>query len=84
MKRLLMLSIAVAAFAVPALLHPQHAFASTQIFLTSTTTTTWTVPADWDSANNTIEVIGAGGGGSSYDSREGGGGGGGYSKVSNI
>src|SRR3989344_3242542 len=31
------------------------------IFLTSGTS--WTVPADWNSSNNTIEVIGGGGGG---------------------
>jgi hypothetical protein len=49
------------------------------VFLT--TGSSWTVPADWNSGNNTIEVIGAGGGGSSGS---GGAGGGGYSKVSNI
>lgn len=41
---------------------PLHAFAATQIFLTATTSSTWTVPSDWNSSNNTIEVIGAGGG----------------------
>lgn len=48
------------------------------IFLTSGTT--WTVPADWDSANNTIEAIGGGGGG--FSTR--GGGGAAYSKTNNL
>jgi hypothetical protein len=52
------------------------------IYLTNTAATTWTVPADWDDAHNTIEVI-AGGGGGKGDKR-GGGGGGGYSKVTNA
>jgi hypothetical protein len=50
------------------------------------TRTTWTVPSDWNSANNSIEVIGAGG--SSYTATvgngEGGGGGGAYSKATNV
>lgn len=59
-----------------------------RIYLTSGTT--WTVPADWNSASNTIEVIGGGGGGGGgnrgargYVSGSGGGGGG-YSKRENI
>jgi len=44
--------------------------------------TSWTVPADWNSANNTIEVI-AGGGGGANNSRSGGGGGA-YSKITNL
>jgi hypothetical protein len=45
----------------------------------------WTVPDDWNDANNTIEVIGGGGGGEDADARGGGGGGGGaYSSVSNV
>ena len=32
-----------------------------QIFLTSGTT--WTVPEDWNSSSNTVELLGAGGGG---------------------
>ncbi|HEY9086024.1 MAG TPA: hypothetical protein VIN40_08870 [Candidatus Tyrphobacter sp.] len=59
------------------------------IFLTSGTT--WTVPSNWYSANNTIEVIGGGGGGgwggcggSCAGSGGGGGAGGGYSKVVNV
>ena len=47
-----------------------------------TSGTSWQVPADWNSANNTIEVIGGGGGGSGYASS--GGGGGAYAKVSNV
>src|SRR3989344_4708849 len=43
-------------------------------FLTSGTS--WTVPADWNSSNNTIEVIGGGGGGDTPGSAGGGGGGG--------
>lgn len=67
-----------------------HPRAHAQIFITSGTT--WTVPADWSSANNTIEVIGGGGGGgsgfsdSSGSGGEGGGGGGAgaYSKATNV
>lgn len=50
----------------------------------------WTVPADWNSSNNTIEVIGGGGGGGGGSfggggtRGAGGGGGGGYSKISNL
>jgi hypothetical protein len=50
-----------------------------QTFLTSGTS--WTVPSNWNSANNTIEVIGAGGGGNIGD---GGGGGGAYSEIFNL
>jgi len=55
----------------------------TVIYLTSGTT--WTVPSDWNSANNSIEVIGGGGSGgsdrSSYYRASSGGGGGAYSKT---
>jgi len=45
----------------------------------------WTVPADWNSANNTIQVIGGGGsGGGSNGIGDGGGGGGAYSKSVNV
>lgn len=46
----------------------------------------WTVPADWTSGKNSVEVIGGGGGGSGNTggSNTGGGGGGGYAKKSNI
>jgi hypothetical protein len=78
--------------------HPSNVTLSacghTMIFLTSGTS--WTVPADWNSASNTIEVIGGGGGGNYCHQSSGaplycinqqnatGGGGGGYSKVSNV
>lgn len=52
-----------------------------RVYLTSGSS--WTVPADWNSTSNTIEVIGGGGGGSSSPSGFGGGGGA-YGKVSNI
>ena len=50
------------------------------IFLTSGST--WTVPSDWNSSNNSIEVIGAGGGGGCCGS--GGGGGGAYARIDNL
>lgn len=55
----------------------------TQVFITSGTT--WTVPADWNSANNSLEVVGGGGGGEGNQATRGGGGGGGgaYSKAVN-
>lgn len=56
-----------------------------RVYLTSGTS--WSVPSDWYSASNTIEVIGGGGGGSSYiatDGGYGGGGGGAYSKATNV
>lgn len=54
-----------------------------------TTGTTWTVPSDWNSANNTIEVIGGGGGGGGGKTGAGagsgsGGGAGAYAKISNL
>ncbi len=55
---------------------------TTKVFLTNGST--WSVPADWNSANNTIETIGAGGAGGSSSCGPGGGGGGAYSKVSNL
>ena len=62
--------------------------ADVRIFITSTATTTFTVPTDWNSASNTIEVIGGGGGGTGVaagGSPPGGGGGGGaYAKIINA
>jgi len=57
------------------------------IFLTSGTT--WTVPSDWNSSNNSIETIGGGAGGAQGTSASGGhggagGGGGAYSEISNL
>ncbi|MEK7156339.1 MAG: hypothetical protein AAB790_00855 [Patescibacteria group bacterium] len=65
---------------------PQLASATT-VYLTSGTG--WTVPSDWNSSNNTIEVIGGGGAGSNGICNPGctggnGGGGGEYRKVTNI
>lgn len=57
----------------------------TQTILTEGTT--WTVPADWTNANNTIEVIGGGGTGftdTTGVAGMGGGGGGAYSKKINL
>jgi hypothetical protein len=60
--------------------------ALTTVVLTSGTT--WTVPDDWNSFNNTIEVIGAGAGGgrpsNGGTNGAGAGGGGGYSSISNF
>lgn len=61
--------------------------AATVVFLT--TGTSWTVPADWNNASNSIEVIGGGGGGGGGKTGAGGGsgsggGGGAYAKISNL
>jgi ribosomal 50S subunit-recycling heat shock protein len=40
--------------------------APVRVFLTAVGAGTWTVPANWNSANNTIEVIGGGGGYNAY------------------
>lgn len=53
----------------------------TRIFLTSGSS--WTVPADWNSTDNSIECLGGGGGGSDAAVAPGGQGGG-YSKISNL
>jgi hypothetical protein len=47
----------------------------------------WTVPADWNNADNSIEAIGGGGGGAGGIDRSSGGGGGGggeYRKLANL
>src|SRR3972149_2432129 len=53
-----------------------------------TSGTSWTVPANWNSTNNSIEVIGAGGNGSAGGTSAGtsgaGGGGGAYAKTLNL
>jgi hypothetical protein len=49
-----------------------------RIVLTTASASPWTVPANWNSAHNTIEVVGDGGGGgtgSGFDPAAGGGGG---------
>ncbi len=67
----------------------KHAFAAdTIIVITSTASTTWTVPSDWNNSSNTVEVIGPGGnganGGANAAPGGGGGGGGSYSKITNA
>jgi hypothetical protein len=58
---------------------------STVIFITTTGSSSWSVPSDWNNVNNSIECIGGGGGGAgSANSTAGGGAGGGYSLVSNL
>jgi len=55
------------------------------VFLTSGTS--WAVPGDWNSGNNTVEVIGGGGRGSTgvgCGTGPKGGGGGGYSRKTNV
>lgn len=52
------------------------------LFLTTADVSPWTVPADWNDANNAIHVIGAGGGGGGHQGD--GGGGGAYSSKVNI
>jgi hypothetical protein len=56
----------------------------TKVYLTSGTS--WTVPSNWNSSHNTVEVIGGGGGAYNGANGTGGGGGGGgaYSKISNL
>lgn len=63
------------------LAYPQQADAA-MIVLTSGTS--FTVPSDWNSSNNSIHVIGGGGAGSISASGAGGGGGGGYSMTANV
>lgn len=59
------------------------------VILNSTSSSSWTVPSDWNSGNNTIHIIGGGGGGagayiSGTNAAGGGGGGGaGYTKLTN-
>src|SRR4029077_8351611 len=48
-----------------------------------TSSQTWTVPADWNSANNYIYCIGGGGGGGAYNYPAGGGGGG-FARKTNV
>src|ERR1700742_1404511 len=51
-------------------------------------THTWTVPSDWNNADNTVEAIGGGGAGESTNPTDedepAGGGGGAYSAVRNL
>ncbi len=50
-------------------------------YLFTSNASPWVVPGDWNSSNNSIQVIGAGGGGSAVG---GGGGGGGFSSSTNV
>ena len=52
----------------------------TVVYLTTTDTSPWTLPADWPGTADSVEVIGAGGSGTGG----GGGGGGAYSKKLNL
>ena len=68
-----------------------HAALDTRVFIevsdNSALGNSWTVPLDWNSASNSIEVIGAGGtggDGNAGGAGAGGGGGGGYSRVNNL
>ncbi|HVV38760.1 MAG TPA: hypothetical protein VHD31_00335 [Candidatus Paceibacterota bacterium] len=54
------------------------------VFITAAGSGVWTVPSDWNSANNSIEVIGGGGTSAFTGGRGGGGGGGAYSKKTNV
>lgn len=69
---------------------PTAAYGAEDVFkrIVLTSGTSWVVPSDWNSSNNTIEVIAGGGGGGGTTSggvRAGSGGGGGsYSHVSNV
>lgn len=62
----------------------------TRVILSTTGAGTWTIPSDWDSANNTIELIAAGANGGNQISPGGfpgggtGGGGGQYAKLANF
>ncbi len=76
MKREILITIV----SILAALIPAVSFAGTVIFLTSGTS--WVVPSDWTSGDNSIEVIGGGGG--SGGNNGGGGGGGAYSKATNV
>ena len=56
------------------------------VYITTTGTSTWTVPEDWNDNANSIEVIGGGGGGVNASNGQGGSGGGGgaYASSTNI
>lgn len=77
-------------FITTLLIFSYHPKVSAQIFIT--TGSSWSVPSDWSSSSNTIEVIGgSGGGGGGFQQTNGngglaggGGGGGGYSKAVNV
>lgn len=82
MKKLCFVPLLIALFAFQA----SAVLAQTKVIVI-TSGTTWTVPGDWSSTSNTIEVIGAGGNGNprcSLFPQTIGGGGGAYSKIANL
>lgn len=82
MKKLCFVPLLIALFAFQA----SATLAQTKVIVI-TSGTTWTVPGDWGSTSNTIEVIGAGGNGNprcSLFPQTIGGGGGAYSKITNL
>lgn len=65
--------------------HTDDVFVFITVASASILNKTWTVPDDWNSASNSIEVIGGGGGGGRDAGQgPGGGGGGGYSRINNL
>jgi len=85
MKKIISL-VTIFATAVSFSMIPMPATASATtatVFLTTTGTHTWTVPANFGTPN-TIEVIGGGGNGATGSNGGGGGGGGGYSSKTNV
>ena len=79
---LVFLSLIIALSTVPLAAH-----ASTRtIYFTNTAFTTWVVPADWNSASNTIEAIGPGAEGAVHVGTTGGvgGGAGAYARITNL
>ena len=56
---------------------------NTVIYLDTASSSPWSVPADWNNGNNSIECIGAGGGGTNA-SESGGAGGGAYARSINL
>lgn len=75
----MLLLVAVSMYITPANV---SAGITKRVFLTSGSS--WTVPADWSSANNTIEAIGGGGTGDEGNFNGFGGGGGAYAAISNL
>ena len=66
--------------------HTDDVFVFITVASNSELSNSWTVPADWNPASNSIEVIGGGGTGGDGTGAEGagGGGGGGYGRVNNL
>jgi len=72
----LIIALVLACAAIPA--------SATTVYLTQGTTS-WVVPSDWDSSNNTIEAIGAGGSAANAGGcPTAGGNGGDYAKITNL